>query len=347
MLEMPTGATVGSARLEMFRAELTGYCYRMLGSGFEAEDAVQETLVRAWRSYERYDERRASLRTWLYRIATNVCLDMLRSAQRRALAIDLGPASYAGAALGPPVADERWIHPIPDDRALPRTGTPEELAVQRETIRLAFVAALQHLTPRQRAVLILRDVLCWTADEVAHLLDTTVASVNSALQRARATLRANGPTPGEPRRPADPAQRDLLDRYCAAFERHDVAALASLLHEDATMAMPPFAWWLRGREQIRLALLDPQGSCAGARLRPVEANGSPAFWQTRPGPDGGHVSFALVILDVVDGAITGIVTYLDADRLAPLFDPRRTDEFLRPAAYSFGPERRAVPKELP
>ncbi|MFG2044860.1 sigma-70 family RNA polymerase sigma factor [Dactylosporangium sp. NPDC048998] len=293
--------------------------YRMLGSGFEAEDAVQETLVRAWRSSDRYDERRASQRTWLYRIATNICLDMLRSAQRRVLAMDLGPAAEAGTVLGPPVADQRWIHPIPDGRVLPATGSPEEVAVQRETIRLAFVAALQHLPPRQRAVLILRDVLCWTAEEVADLLETTVASVNSALQRARATLRTNRPTPSDPWRPADPAQRDLLDRYCAAFEGHDVATLVSLLHKDATMSMPPFAWWLRGRDQIRLALLDPQASCAGARLRAVQANGSPAFWQTRPGPAGGHLPFALVLLDVVDGLITGIVTYLDADRLVPLF----------------------------
>jgi RNA polymerase sigma-70 factor (ECF subfamily) len=321
MLEAPTGSTGVSARLEPFRSELTGFCYRMLGSGFEAEDAVQETMLRAWRSYDRYDEQRASLRTWLYRIATNICLDMLRSAQRRALAIDLGPAAHAGAALGAPVPDQQWIHPIPDGRALPTAGSPEELAVARETIRLAFVAALQHLPPRQRAVLILRDVLCWTAEEVARLLETTVASANSALQRARTTLRANAPAPGEPWRPADPAQRDLLDRYCAAFERHDVAALVSLLREDATMSMPPFGWWLRGRDQIRLALLDPQASCAGARLWPVEANGSPAFWQTRPAPDGGHVPFALVVLDVVGSAITGIVTYLDADRLVALFGP--------------------------
>jgi RNA polymerase sigma-70 factor (ECF subfamily) len=307
------------ARLERFRPELTGYCYRMLGSGFEAEDAVQETLVRAWRSYDRYDERRASLRTWLYRIATNVCLDMLRSAQRRALAMDLGPASTAGAALGPPVADQRWIQPIPDGRALPATDSPEESAVARETIRLAFVAALQHLPHRQRAVLILRDVLCWTAEEVALLLETTAASVNSALQRARVTLRTKAPRPGDPRRPADPAQRDLLDRYCAAFERHDVATLVSLLHEDATMSMPPFAWWLHGRDEIRQVLLDPAASCAGAQLWPVEANGSPAFWQMRPGPVGGHVPFGLVILDVVDELITGIVTYLDADRLVQLF----------------------------
>ncbi|MFI7549382.1 sigma-70 family RNA polymerase sigma factor [Micromonospora sediminimaris] len=312
-------STDEGAELERFRTELTGYCYRMLGSGFEAEDAVQETLVRAWRSFDRYDERRASLRTWLYRIATNVCLDLLRSAQRRVLAMDLGPAAQAGASLGPPVADQRWIHPIPDGRALSATDSPEELAVQRETIRLAFVAVLQHLPPRQRAVLILRDVLCWPVGEVAQLLETTVAAVNSSLQRARATLRANGPTPSDPWRPADPTHRDLLDRYCTAFERHDIATLVSLLHQDATMSMPPFAWWLRGRDEICLALQDPQASCVGARLWPVRANGSPAFWQTRPDPAGGHRPFALVLLDVADDLITDIVTYLDADRLVPLF----------------------------
>ncbi|WP_426512696.1 sigma-70 family RNA polymerase sigma factor [Dactylosporangium sp. McL0621] len=300
--------------LDEFRVELTGYCYRMLGSGFEAEDAVQETLVRAWRAADRYDERRGSVRTWLYRIATNVCVDMLRSAQRRALAMDLTAPARAGDALGPALADGVWVHPIPDARAL-----PEDLVVRRETIRLAFVAALQHLPPRQRAVLILRDVLCWSAEEVAGLLESSTASVNSALQRARATLRAHAPAPGDPWRPSDTAQRELLDRYCTAFERHDIDALVALLHEDATMSMPPFAWWLRGRADIRRALLDPEAACAGARLVPVRANGSPAFWQTRPGPDGTHTLFALVILDVVDDAIAGIVTYLDAPRLRPLF----------------------------
>ena len=319
MMETPATATGADSRLEPFRTELTGYCYRMLGSGFEAEDAVQETLLRAWRSYDRYDDRRASLRTWLYRIATNVCLDMLRSAQRRALAVDLGPAADAGAALGPPVPERTLDPPDPGRPRAPAGGGPEDLVVRRETIRLAFVAALQHLPPRQRAVLILRDVLCWTADEVAGLLDTSVASVNSALQRARTTLRENPPAPGEPLRPGDAVQRDLLHRYCAAFERHDVDALVSLLHEDATMSMPPFAWWLRGRDQIRRALADPQASCAGARLWPVAANGSPAFWQTRPGPDGRHSPFALVVLSLTRGAVTDIVTYLDADRLVALF----------------------------
>lgn len=292
-----------------FRVELTGYCYRMLGSGFEAEDAVQETLVRAWRAADRYNERTGSVRTWLYRIATNVCVDMLRSAQRRALAMDLTAPARSGDALGEPLPDDRWIHPIPDARAL-----PEDSAVRRETIRLAFVAALQHLPPRQRAVLILRDVLCWSAEEVAALLESSTAAVNSALQRARAALPAT-----KPGRPVDAAQRDLLDRYCAAFERHDIDTLVGLLHEDATMSMPPFAWWLRGRADIRRALLDPEAACAGARLVPARANGSPAFWQTRPGPDGTHAPFALVILDVADDAIAGIVTYLDAPRLLPLF----------------------------
>nr|BFE82110.1 hypothetical protein GCM10020093_047110 [Planobispora longispora] len=240
-----------AARFEPFRGELVGYCYRLLGSGFEAEDAVQETLLRAWRSSGRYDERRASPRTWLYSIATNVCLDMLRSAQRRALAMDLSRAADAGADIGAPLPEGAWVQPVPDGLVLPADGDPEETAVRRETIRLAFIAALQHLPPRQRAVLILRDVLAWKAEEVAHLLETTVASVTSALQRARATLRAIDTVPGEPFRPSDPAQRELLARYCAAFERHDVAALVALLHEDATMSMPPFAWWLRGRDRIR------------------------------------------------------------------------------------------------
>jgi RNA polymerase sigma-70 factor (ECF subfamily) len=312
-------STGGDSRLEPFRTELTGYCYRMLGSGFEAEDAVQETLLRAWWSFGRYDERRASLRTWLYRIATNVCLDMLRSTQRRALAMDLSGTAQAGADIGAPLPERSWIQPVPDGLVLPEEGDPEGLAVQRETVRLAFVAALQHLPPRQRAVLILRDVLCWKAQEVARLLESTTASVTSALQRARATLSAVGAAPGEPFRPSDPAQRELLTRYCAAFERHDVAALVALLHEDATMSMPPFAWWLRGRDRIRQALLDPDASCGGARLVPVAANGSPAFWQLRPGPDGGHAPFGLVLLDVSGGLIGGVTMYLDADRLVSLF----------------------------
>jgi RNA polymerase sigma-70 factor (ECF subfamily) len=308
-------------RLEQFRSELIGYCYRMLGSAFEAEDAVQETLLRAWRRLDRFDENRAPLRSWLYAIATNVCLDMLRSAQRRARAMDLGPASSAGAPLGVPLPESAWVQPVPDGRVLPAGGDPAELAVQRETIRLAFVAALQHLPPRQRAVLLLREVLCWTAEEVARLLDTTVASVTSALQRARSTLAARTIEPTEPFRPMDREQQDLLTRYCDAFERYDVQALVSLLHEDATMSMPPFAWWLRGRDEIRRALLGAGRPCDGARLVPTVANGSPAFGQYRPsGPAGGYQPFALVVVEVSDGLITQTTTFLDAERLFPLFD---------------------------
>jgi RNA polymerase sigma-70 factor, ECF subfamily len=308
-------------RLEQFRVELIGYCYRMLGSAFEAEDAVQETLVRAWRNLDRFEEDRAPLRSWLYSIATNVCLDMLRSAQRRARAMDLGPSVHAGPDLGAPLPESAWIQPIPDSLALPTGGDPAELAAQREAIRLAFVAALQLLPPRQRAVLILRDVLCWKADEVARLLDTTVASITSALQRARATLKATPVAPAEPFQPMNQAQQRLLARYCDAFERYDVAALVSLLHEDAIMSMPPFPWWLRGRAEIRRALLAAGHPCEGARLVPTVANGSPAFAQYRPaGPDGHYEPFALVLIELSDGLITETATYLDAKRLFPLFD---------------------------
>ncbi|WP_090047808.1 RNA polymerase subunit sigma-70 [Lentzea fradiae] len=288
--------------LEPFRVELTGYCYRMLGSGFEAEDAVQETFVRAWKTY---DASRASLRTWLYRLATTICIDMLRSPQRRALAVDLGPS---GGEIGAPLPERAFVQPVPDALVL-----PEDQAVLRETVRLAFVAALQLLPPRQRAVLILRDVLAWQASEVAALLSVSVASVNSALQRARATLQVADP--GEPLRP-DPAQQALLTRYCEAFERHDVDTLVALLHEDATMSMPPHSWWLRGRDAISAALRSPSAACAGAWLVPVAANGSPAYWQMRPGMAD---PFGLVFLDVRDGVVTGTTTFLDVATLLPLF----------------------------
>lgn len=304
--------------LERYRTELTGYCYRMLGSGFEAEDAVQEALTRAWRSFDQFDESRASLRTWLYRITTNVCFDMLRGVQRRARAMDLGPASTAGVALGAPLPEHTWVRPVPDGLVLPEAGDPAELAAARETIRLAFVAALQHLAPRQRAVLILRDVLCWKAAEVAQLLDVTVVSVNSALQRARSTLRARRPAPTDPYLPMDQTQRDLLTRYVDAFERHDVEALVRMLHEDATMTMPPFQWWLRGRTEIERVLLGSD-VCANDRLLPTVANGSPAFGQYRPGPDGRYEPFALVILGISDGLVTETTTDLDPARLFPLF----------------------------
>jgi RNA polymerase sigma-70 factor, ECF subfamily len=319
-------------RLEAYRGELVGYSYRMLGSGFEAEDAAQETLVRAWRSLDRFDENRAPMRTWLYTIATNICLDMVRSTQRRARAMDLGPAAQ-GPDLGTPLPESAWIQPIPDSRVLLAGGDPAELVAQRETIRLAFVAALQHLPARQRAVLILRDVLCWQATEVATLLDTTVASVTSALQRARGTLRSVPITPAEPFQPTDLAQRDLLARYCDAFERYDVEALVSLLHKDATMSMPPFRWWLRGRAAIRKALLAAGRPCDGAKLTPTTANGSPAFAQYRAGPGGRQEPFALIVLELAGGLITETTTFLDAGRLFPHFG-LATDEFPGATPYN-------------
>ena len=305
--------------LEQHRRELTAYCYRMLGSAFEAEDAVQETLVRAWRAYDRF-EGRSALRSWLYKIATNVCLDMLDGRNRRARPMDLTEQRTADTLLGPELPENTWIGPVPDSRVLPPNADPAELAVSRETIRLAFMAALHHLPPRQRAVLILRDVLRWRASEVAELLSTTVASVNSALQRARATLAAGDLSPGAADEPMEDADRALLARYVDAFERYDVASLTSLLHEDATLSMPPYDLWLRGPVEIGRWLLGSGFACRGSVLIPVEANGSPAFGQYRPsGPNGEHEPWALQVIETSGGRVTGINSFLDTASLFPLF----------------------------
>jgi RNA polymerase sigma-70 factor (ECF subfamily) len=313
-------------RLEQHRVELTGYCYRMLGSLFEAEDAVQETLLRAWQKFATYDERRAPLRTWLYAIATNICLDLLRGAKRRALVVgsgrwvgDLGPAATPGDQLGVPLPPDAWVFPAPDARVLPATADPAELTVQRETIRLAFVAALQHLPPRQRAVLLLRDVLCWSAEETAGLLEGSVAAVNSALQRARATLKTADPVAADTYQPDDEEQRKLLARYCEAFERYDVETLVSLLHEDATTSMPPFTWWLSGRDAIRQVLLAAGQPCKGARMVPTVANGQPACALYWPDGAGGYKPFSLEVYDLRDGLIAGTTAFLDGELLLPLF----------------------------
>ncbi|GGI08568.1 sigma-70 family RNA polymerase sigma factor [Egicoccus halophilus] len=307
------------AAFEPFRRELTGYCYRMLGSGADADDAVQETLVRAWRAYDRF-EGRASVRTWLYRIATNVCLDQVRGRKRRARPMDLGPSTTVAAAELIERDAATWVEPVPDGAVLPTAGDPAELAVARETVRLAFVAALQHLPPRQRAVLLLREVLQWHADEVAQLLDTTVASVNSALQRARATLANRTPAETDPLRPDDPAQRELLARYVDAFERYDMDALAALLREDAIQNMPPYDLWLQGRDQLVAWMVSPgPDECRGSRLLAVEANGMPAFAQYRPDPGGGHRAWALQVLEIVDGRILAFNSFLDVERLFPRF----------------------------
>jgi RNA polymerase sigma-70 factor (ECF subfamily) len=303
-------------QLEDHRRELTGYCYRMLGSSFEAEDAVQETMVRAWRSLDRF-EGRSSLRSWLYKIATNVCFDMLNGTQRRARPMDLGPAGTAESMLGPVLGENTWVLPVPDARVVPDDADPAEQAVARESIRLAFVNALTHLPPKQRAVLILREVLRWKADEVAELLGTSTASVNSALQRARATL-STVSTDGTD--PVDDEQEELLARYADAFERYDMEALVELLHEDATLSMPPYALWMQGPDQIRDWMLGSGKDCRGSRLVPTMANGAPAFGQYRPsGPGGRHEAWALQVIEVRDGKVVALNAFLDVPILFPLF----------------------------
>jgi RNA polymerase sigma-70 factor (ECF subfamily) len=295
--------------LEQHRRELTGYCYRMLGSSFEAEDAVQETMVRAWRNLDGF-EGRAALRSWLYRIATNVCLDMLRGRQRRAQPMETGPAGTIEAFKGQTLPEHAWVSPIRDDRVLPVEADPAELAAAKESIKLAFVTALQHLPPKQRAVLILREVLRWQATEVAELLDTTVQSVNSALQRARATL-ASIERPGESAEVMDENQASLLARYVDAFERYDIPALVALLHEDAVMSMPPYDFWLQGAEVMGRWFGGPGIGCKDGRLVATQANGCAAFGSYRKDPAGGFSPWALQVLEVADGRIVGHHNFLD------------------------------------
>jgi RNA polymerase sigma-70 factor, ECF subfamily len=310
---------VEDRHLEQYRRELTGYCYRMLGSAFDAEDAVQESLVRAWRGLDRF-EGRAALRSWLYRIATNVCLTMLEGRKRRALPMDVSTSSPpVKAALGTPRPSGTWIEPMPDDKMLADARDPAAVAETHESVRLAFVAALQHLPPRQRAVLILRDVLRWKASEVAELLGSTVASVNSALQRAHSTLAARDLTAARPLDPTNEEDRVLLARYVDAFQRYDIESLVTLLHEDAVQTMPPYEMWLRGRADIGRWLLGPGIGCRGSRLIPIMANGAPALAQYRPGPDDTHVPFSIQVMEVSGGRITRLNHFLDT-RLFPLFD---------------------------
>jgi RNA polymerase sigma-70 factor (ECF subfamily) len=307
-------------QFELHRRELRSHCYRMLGSPFEAEDAVQETFIRAWRGYERF-EGRAALRSWLYRIATNVCLDMLGGRERRARPMDLGPSRDPDGPVGGILPEVTWIEPIPDGLAVPEDGDPAAVAIARETIRLAFVAALQHLPPRQRAVLLLCEVLRWKASEVAELLETSVASVNSALQRARATLEAAG-LDAEARTPSvDEADAELLARYVGAFERYDMDELTALIHEDATQSMPPYELWLAGREDILRWWVGMGAGCRGSRVIPtVAANGAPAFAQYKPNPDGeGFVPWALQVLEIENGKIVEFTFFLDVEHVFPLF----------------------------
>lgn len=305
-------------RLEEHRTELNAYCYRMLGS-VEAEDAVQETFIRAWRGFGRF-EGRAALRSWLYRIATNVCFDMLNGRERRARPMDLGPSREPVEANLHTLPEATWIQPIPDGAVVP-DGDPAEVAVARETVRLAFVAALQHLPPRQRAVLILCEVLRWKASEVAELLETSVASVNSALQRARATLETSGVTAATTTPSVDEADAELLARYVEAFEHYDMDALTALIHEDATQSMPPYDLWLSGRDDILSWWVGPGAGCRNSRVIPtVAANGAPAFGQYKPRDDGqGYEPWALQVLEIEDGRIVELTFFLDTETVFPRF----------------------------
>jgi RNA polymerase sigma-70 factor, ECF subfamily len=325
-------ATTSSAELErsfeQHRKELTGYCYRMLGSPFEAEDAVQDTFLRAWRAHERF-EGRSALKSWLYRIATNVCLDMLNGRQRRARPMDLGGAAEPVEANLNTLPEVTWMEPIPDGLAMAEND-PAEQTMARETIRLAFVAALQHLPPRQRAVLILCEVLRWRATEVAELLETSVASVNSALQRARATLETSGVDSAEVAPEIEGDQRELLTRYVEAFERYDIDALTNVIAEDARQSMPPFDLWLKGREDIFTWWWGPGIGCKGSKLLPApNANGQAAFGQYKPSESGsGYDPWALQVVEFdADGMVKELTFFLDTERVFPLFGlPPRIDE---------------------
>jgi RNA polymerase sigma-70 factor, ECF subfamily len=311
--------------LEAYRRELTGYCYRMLGSGFEADDAVQETMVRAWRSIDGF-EGRSALRSWLYRIATNVCIDMLKGPQRRALPMDLGPSSTAAAVIPDALPEASWVLPVPDARVSPAGGDPAELTAYRESIRFAFVVALQYLPPRQRAILILRDVLRWQASEVAELLATTAVSVNSALQRARASVGAAGVSidAGQPAG-LDAGQQDLLNRYVDAFERYDVTEFVSLLHADATFSMPPHPMWLRGPAEVSRWLLGQGLGCRGSRLVATAANGCAAFGSYRPAGPGAHEPFAIQVVEISGGRIAAVHNFLYPELFAAFGLPARLE----------------------
>lgn len=301
--------------LEPHRSALFAHCYRMLGSPTEADDAVQETMVRAWKGLDRF-EARAKLGTWLYRIATNVCLDALADRRRRERPVDLTPAGSVDGALKlrPP---EEWLEPVPDARVVSDSADPGTQLMLRQSIRLAFVAALQHLPPKQRAALLSTEVLGMSAAETAECLDTSVASVNSAVQRARAKLATRDlEAPG----PLSAPQRVLLDRYVEAFEKYDVDGLTALMRDDATMSMPPLELWLRGTEDIRAWMLGRGSECRGSRLVPTAANGQPAFGQYRWfGPEEGFRPWALVVLDLAGDSIGGVTSFLDVERLFPLF----------------------------
>ena len=318
MGETAVSTATDLGELEQYRSQLTSYCYRMLGSPFDAEDAVQDALVRAWRSRDRF-EGRSALRSWLYRIATNVCLDMIKSRQRRIRPMALGPAQEPIEKNLNVRPEATWLEPIPIQLVAPDPD-PADVAIEKESIRLALVAAMQHLPAKQRAVLILREVLRLQASEVAQLLDTTVQSVNSALQRARATLAKSNVSMTDPAPRLNDSDRVMLERYVSAFERYDLSALTALIREDATQSMPPYDMWLSGRDDIMTWWFGPGIGCKGSRvLAAISANGMPTFGQYKIDPNGGYAPWALQVLDLKDGKIADITFFLGTERLFPLF----------------------------
>jgi RNA polymerase sigma-70 factor, ECF subfamily len=310
-----TGTTVDEDFLRLadpFRRELLAHCYRMLGSVHDAEDLVQETYLRAWRSYDRF-EGRSSLRTWLHRIATRACLTALESRGRRPLPTGLGAPSIDPSDALVEQPEVPWLEPIPDAMLAAERTDPATVVADRQSVRLALIAAMQHLPPRQRAVLILRDVLSWRAAEVAEALDTTTAAVNSMLQRAHAQLEQVAPAEDEVTEPADREQRELLDRFVAAFEDKDIPAIVELFTKDAVWEMPPFVGWYQGAETIA-RLIDTQCPAEGPgdmRLVPTSANGQPAFGLYMRGDDGVYRPFNLPVLTVRDGAVTHVACFFD------------------------------------
>jgi RNA polymerase sigma-70 factor, ECF subfamily len=316
------------AELEDHRAVLTGHCYRMLGSPADADDAVQETMIRAWKSLDRFDGR-SSLRTWLYRISTNVCLDALADRSRRSRPMEEGPAGTVHDEL---TSRERthWLEPIPDGTVLRGVEDPAARTMMKQSIRLAFVAALQNLPPRQRAVLLMVEVLGCSPGETAECLEMSVAAVNSALQRARATVGARNSGHTEP---LSAVQKQLLERYVEAFERYDVTALTALLREDVKFCMPPYSMWLCGPDSVRDWMLGRGCGCLGSRLLPAgDASGCPAFGQYRVNPEGGYEAWGLIVLELDGDRIAGVSTFLDVEAMFPRFglqmslqaDPRET-----------------------
>ncbi len=301
--------------IEVHRRALTGYCYRMLGSGAEAEDAVQETMIKAWKAADRF-EGRSSIRSWLFSIATNVCIDMGRSRQRRARPMDLGPVRTPEPVhLSDVLPEHTWITPIADEHVIDLHGDPAEVVAARDTIRLAFVSTLQRLPARQRAALVLCDVLRWPATEVAELLDTSTPSINSALQRARATMAESAPAPVPAEALTDDQQR-LLAQYVDAFQRYDMDALSRLLHDDVIQSMPPYAMWLQGRDDVLAWWAGPGAGCEGSKLLAGWANGCPAFAQYRVDPQGGHAPWALQVLELRGARVAEFHAFLDTEAFA-------------------------------